>query len=153
METQAPEAAVLMIPEDVYTTELKLTTHLREYIQKNVVQWYRFVKHTLGYDITNGNLHVVHGCCKTSGFGIATVFNTGERQNTRLSFLVEDPRPGTSTCPYRWKYTGTAEVKAGPDTVEISSTEPVRNQCLFVRTINSMLSNEIWKSVELDTVM
>ncbi|KAF5324403.1 hypothetical protein D9619_011261 [Psilocybe cf. subviscida] len=138
LEATRPEGAVLMIPEDIYTTKLKMTTRLRKYVEENMVLWYRFVKHTLGHDIENGDLRVVYGCRKSSGFGIATAFNIGQPENTRLSFLVE------------------AEVKTGPsgqDNVESVSTDTVRNQCLFVNTIDARVPAATWNSVELSIVM
>ena len=89
LEATGVEGAALMIPEDIYTTKLKMTTRLWKYVGENIVGWYRFVKHTLGHDIENGDLRVVYGCRKSSGFGIATAFNKGWRENTRLSFFAE----------------------------------------------------------------
>ncbi|KAF5312321.1 hypothetical protein D9619_002402 [Psilocybe cf. subviscida] len=155
LEATGTEGAVLMIPENIHTTKLKMTIRLRKYVKENIAEWYRFVKHTLGHDIENGDLRVVYGCRKSSGFGIATAFNTGRRENTRLTFSVEGPWTDSSRCPYRWSHTGSAEVKAGPsgeDHVEVLSTEPVRNQCLFVNTIDARVSAETWKYVELNTV-
>lgn len=145
-----------MIPEDIHTTKLKITTRLRKYVEENIVVWYRYVKHTRGHDIENGDLRVVYGCRKSIGFGIATAFNIGRRENTRLSFLVEDLPAESSRCPYRWTHIGSAEVKAGSSAqsnVGFSSSEPVRNQCLFINTIDTKLSAKTWKSAELNTVM
>ncbi|KAF5312616.1 hypothetical protein D9619_002401 [Psilocybe cf. subviscida] len=156
LEATGTEGAVLMIPEDIHTTKLKTITLLRKYVKDNIAEWYRFVKHTLGHDIENGDLHLVYGCRKSSGFGIATAFNTGRRENTRLAFWVEESWTGSSRCPYRWHHTGSAEVKAGPpgeDNIGALTTEPIKNQCLFVNTIAAKVSPETWKSAKLNTVM
>lgn len=145
-----------MLPEDMHVTRLKITTRLRKYIQENIAMWYRYFKHTLGHDIENGDLRVVYSCRKSTGFGIAAAFNTGRRDNTRLSFLNESPSAYSSRCPYRWTHIGSAETKAfssAQANVEFSSTGPVRNQCLFIETIDTRLSAETWSSAELDTMM
>ncbi|KAF5330491.1 hypothetical protein D9619_005182 [Psilocybe cf. subviscida] len=156
IEATGPEGVALMLPEDMHTETLQSITLLREYVSKSLLDWYRFVRHKLGLDIANGDLRVVYGSRKSSGFGIATAFNTGQLENTRLTFLVEGSLDDTSRCPYRWTYTGSAEVKAGPSgraNAEFGSTEPVRNQCLFVNTIDLKISTEAWESSGLDTVM
>ncbi|KAF5319360.1 hypothetical protein D9619_008671 [Psilocybe cf. subviscida] len=155
IEATGREGAVLMIPEDIVTEKLQITTPLRDYVDEYRLEWYSFVKHTLRRDIANGDLRVVYGCRKSSGFGIATAFNAGQRENTQLSFLVEGSLDDTSRCPYRWTFTGSAEVKAGPSgqsNTEFGSTEPVRNQCLFVNTISVKVPNETWHSAGLSTV-
>ncbi|KAF5309975.1 hypothetical protein D9619_010461 [Psilocybe cf. subviscida] len=158
IEATGPEGAVLMIPEDMLTEKLQITTPLREYVDEHGLEWYRFMKHILRRDIANGDLRVIYGCRKSSGFGIATAFNTGQRQNTRLSFIslsVEDRLADTSRCPYRWTHTGSAEFKAGPsrqENAEIGSTKPIRNQCLFVNTIDVKVPDYTWESAELSAV-
>ena len=151
LEATSPEAAVLMIPKEIRTNQLKITTLLKIYVKENIATWYRFVKHTLGRDIENGELRVVYGYRKSSGFGIATAFNTYRRENTRLTFWVDSAWAGISGCPYRWSHIGTAEVKAGPyqqENPDISSAESARNQCLFVNTMAAKVSAEIWKCIE-----
>lgn len=155
LEATGAEGAVLMIPENVHTTKLKMKTRLRKYVDENIVDWYKFAMHTLGHDIENGDLRVVYGCRKSSGFGIATAFNTGRRENTKLTFSVEGSWSDISRCPYRWSHTGSAEVKTGPtgeENVECFLTAPAKNQCLFLNTIDAKVSTERWELVELNTV-
>lgn len=142
-----------MVPEDIHTTCLRVTTSLREYIEENIATWYKYVRHTLGYEIENGDLRVVYACRKSSAFGIATAFNSGQRKNTQLSFSVDREWEGISGCPYRWSHTGSAEAKAGPNRRKasgVSESEPVldRNQCLFISTIDVKLSSEIWAQIQ-----
>lgn len=156
LEATGTEGAVLMIPEDMHATKVKITTRLRKYVKENIVAWYRYFKHTRGHDIENGDLRVVYGCRKSAGFGIATAFNTGRRENTRLSFSVDRSPADPSRCPYHWTHTGSAEAKAdwsASSNVEFSSTEPARNQCLFIETIDTRLSVDTWTSADLHTVM
>ncbi|KAF5310728.1 hypothetical protein D9619_007662 [Psilocybe cf. subviscida] len=151
LEATGPEAAVLMIPKEIRTSQLRITTPLRKYVKENIAVWYKFVRHTLGHEIENGDLRVVYGCRKSSGFGIATAFNAGRQENTKLTFSIDNTWASISGCPYRWNHTGSAEVKAGPtqeENSEISVTEPVRNQCLFVNTIDARVSAEIWSQIE-----
>lgn len=151
LKAKSSEAAVLMIPEDIYTTKLKITSALRKYVADNIVKWYEFVKHTLGHDIENGDLRVVYGCRKSSGFGIATAFNSHDEAPTQLTFSIDRAWTAISGCPYRWTHTGSAEVKAGPserDNAEIFSTHAVRNQCLFINTIDTKIAMEAWQQIE-----
>ncbi|KAF5310136.1 hypothetical protein D9619_010570 [Psilocybe cf. subviscida] len=151
LQNRHRETAVLMIPEETRAVRMHVTMPLRKYIEENIAVWYKFVKHTLGREVENGDLRVVYSCRKSSGFGIATAFNTDQREKTQLTFSVDSTWADISGCPYRWSHTGTAEVKAGPsrqENYDISSTEPVRNQCLFVSTIDTKVSAEIWRHIE-----
>lgn len=143
---------MLMMPEAIRTCRLRTTARLRKYIGDNIAGWYKHVKHELGYDIENGDIRVVYGCRKTSGFGIATAFNTGRRrENTQLTFSVDNTWADLSGCPYLWNHTGSAEVKAGPfrqEVSDLSSRGPVENQCLFVNTIDVKLGAQIWQDIE-----
>lgn len=140
-----------MIPEDIHTSRLRITVPLREYVKANIVAWYIFAKHTLGHEVQNGDLRVVYGCRKSSGFGIAAARRVAGQPNTRLTFSVDSPRAATSGCPYRWSHNGSAEVKAGPsqqEYSEISGGIPVNNQCLFVNTLDAKVSAELWQRIE-----
>lgn len=145
-----------MIPEEIRTARVHVTVTLRTYVEKNIVAWYEFVKQTLGRDLANGELRVVYSCRKSAGFGIATAFNADRQENTHLTFSVDSTWSDISGCPYRWSHTGSAEVKAGSSQQEYSdflSANPVRNQCLFISTIDTKVSPKIWKEIELSGVM
>ena len=57
---------------------------------------------------------------------------------------------------YKWEYSGMAEGRTGPSAREVAdlrrANEPegttFTNQCLFIRTINHLLSDKIWKKLE-----
>lgn len=157
LRTTAAESAILMMPEDVQTTKLKSLSRLRRYFADNLEAWYTYVKHTLGHDVENGDLRLVYGCRKSSGFGIATAFNTGQTNNTQLTFSIDGSRARTSGCPYRWSHIGAAEAKAGPsalDRVDLPAQTSPQNLCLFVNTIDVRLSLDAWQHIEdLETVM
>lgn len=146
-----------MMPEDVHTTKLKSLSRLRHYFANNVVAWYTYVKYTLGHDIENGDLRLVYGYRKTSGFGIATAFNAGRAGDTQLTFSVDESWARASGCPYRWSHIGSAEVKAGPsalDRVDLPAQPSPQNLCLFVNTIDVQLAVDVWQEIEeLETMI
>lgn len=145
-----------MAPEDAYGARMDITQPLREYIEENIAMWYKFVKVTLGRtDIHNGDLRVIYGYRKSTGYAIATAFNTDQQTHAQFTFSKDSAWAGTHGCAYRWGHTGSAEVKAGPRHQEISelgSTGPVRNQTLFISTIDPKVSATIWEQIEELTI-
>jgi hypothetical protein len=133
-----------MLPETVYTADLLGIVPMRDYIRKNLQNWYTFVRDVKGWDVKNGDIRVVHSCRKSSGYGIATVSNGSTDPTTELTFSVQDS--DESRCRYRWSHRGCATVKAGPSTSS-GSIQPA-NQCLFVGTIDFKLGDEQWRSIE-----
>lgn len=146
-----------MMPRDVHTTKIKSLFRLRRYFAENLEAWYTYVKHTLGHDIDNGDLRLVYGCRKSSGFGIATAFNAGHSRDTQLTFSIDESWARSSGCPYRWSHIGSAEVKAGPselDRIDPPAPTTLQNLCLFVNTIDIRLSMNDWQHIEdLETLM
>lgn len=165
----ASQAGVLAMPEDVFHLRGQSISMMERYVALHVESWYRFFKYTIRPDIQNGDLRVVYGCHKSSGFGIATMENTTSRpSSTELTFIVKNIWTKTqsgqwkktnSGQKYAWNFTGSADVKVGPSIEETGEViypnyghrhEAPRNQCLFINTVDAKLSDELWKSVEED---
>lgn len=143
-----------MMPEPVYTAKLQQKGRLTAYVHENLRAWYQFFKTELGLDIENGDLRVVYGYRKSSGFGMAAVNNgsTDLKATTELTFSVDDSRVAATGCKYRWHNRGCVEAKAGPSLDEKQAVitpnadavdDPV-NQCLFISTIDIKFSEEEW---------
>ncbi|KIM41810.1 hypothetical protein M413DRAFT_410101, partial [Hebeloma cylindrosporum] len=123
-ETSASKGAVLTIPEGAISLDLQNKIAFSNYLDANLRKWYEFVYRVRGKSIGNGELRLVIGCDKASAWGIATV----------------------------------SEVRVGPDEHDIEalrSDDPgdhplsstLRNQCLFVRTMNPGFSKVDWKKL------
>ena len=107
-----------------------------------------------GADVSNGDLHLVFACEKATEWGMAA-FNDPDRAKERaeLSFrdLGEDWRKNSGTR-YFWEYTGGAEGRVGPRDSENrdlggSREQPLRNQSLFIRSINITLQAGDWGEI------
>jgi hypothetical protein len=80
-------------------------------------------------------------------------------QHSQLTFKPLDAQSSSSPSRgYTWEYSGTAEVRVGPDQEEIdelrredpddsATRDKYLNQCLFVRTLNVTLNDDDWKSL------
>ena len=95
-------------------------------------------------------MRLVIGFDKTTSWGIATFANQTLQNSCLLKF---GPSEGDSANTYTWsEYSGVAEVRAGPnsyeiDELKIGSDPPdvqFENQCLFVRTLNASLADDVW---------
>ena len=126
-----------------------------DYLAANVRKWYEFVSRVRGRrSIRNGQIRLVIGCDKTTAWGIATVSGMSQ-EKTKLRFETLDTTPeNSSTTIYTWECSGMVEERVGPDRHEIDalrnrdsghdSDTTLRNQCLFVRTMNATLSSDEW---------
>ncbi|KAF5312705.1 hypothetical protein D9619_002348 [Psilocybe cf. subviscida] len=152
LETSSKESAVLMLPEPIHGSSLSNVLALQGYVRKNLESWYAFARNTLGWDVKNGDIRVVHSWRKSAGYGMATVSKDGDPATTELTFLVDKMWPGTSGCKYMWRHRGYAQPKAGPmigtgDTINISAGGRPINQCLFLGTIDYTLQANRWSSI------
>jgi hypothetical protein len=149
-ESSASEGAILTMPRGARSEDLKNVASFREYAATNVANWYRFVNGPRGCEVENGEIRLVVGFDKTTSWGIATFANQTEQNSCRFKFGP------SSASTYRWsEYSGVADVKAGPDSHEIDElridSDPpdvqFENQCLFVRTLNATLADDIWADI------
>ena len=149
-ESSASEGAILIMPQGASSEDLRNLARFREYAAANVADWYRYVNGPRGREAKNGDVRLVVGFDKTTSWGIATFPNQTQQNSCILKFgLLE----GDSA---RWsEHSGVAEVKAGPrsdeiDGLRIDSDPPdvkFENQCLFVRTLNVTLSDDVWEDI------
>ena len=154
-ESSASEGAILTMPRGARSEDLGNKATFRNYAAANVANWYRYVNGPRGREAKNGEVRLVVGFDKTTSWGIATFANQTQQNSCRLKF---GPLEGDSACPYMWSQyseSGVADVKAGPNSDEIDelkidsdpSDVQFENQCLFVRTLNATLADDVWAEI------
>lgn len=145
------------ISEDVMNEAI-----FKKYVRIHAEDWYRYINNIRGRDAKNGDLRLVTGYHKTSSWCIATFANsTANEKPFHLEFNhVSETNAGKV---YKWKHSGTAEVRTGPGPQEIQDLrrgDPdhegrnYQNQALFARTISATLRENIWNEIaaEFDKV-
>ena len=155
-ESSASEGAILTMPEGAYSEDLSNFSRLRQYIATHAEDWSKFVNGPRGCEAQNGDLHVVVGCDKTTSWGMATFADSSLSQETnfRLKFsaLGEQQSQHNAGNKYMWEHSGVAEVRVGPgrgENEELGETDSnrLRNQSLFLRTLNVTLSEKVWEEI------
>ena len=141
------------MPRGARSEDLRNFARFREYAAANVADWYKFVNGPRGREAKNGDVHLVVGFDKTTSWGMATFVNQAQQDSCRLKFGLSE---GDSASTYTWlENSGVTDVRAGPDSDEsdelrIDSDPPgfqFENQCLFVRTLNLTLTDDIWTDI------
>ena len=152
-ESTAEEGAILTMPDGAYYQELGNLGKFRDYVAEHADNWYKFVNGPLGREAENGDIRVVTGCDKTISWGMATFSNFAQQSNFRLQFrpLEISTRPSVGSA-YTWEHSGMADVRVGPDLDENdelggTADHPLRNQCLFMRTLNVTLEDDVWAQI------
>ncbi|KAF4609786.1 hypothetical protein D9613_012074 [Agrocybe pediades] len=152
-ESSATEGAILALPHGAQSEDVIGTRHLRQYVLENIESWYKLIMGNFGCDVENGDILVVTGCDKTDSWGVATFFKSSEA--VKLTF-----QPIPSSRSYNWEYSGSFDARTGPNPRSIQGlhssindtdtmlSEPLLNQCVFVRTLTGTLRNDIWKSLQ-----
>ena len=105
-------------------------------------------------DVRNGDLHLVYGCDKATEWGMIAFDNPHRgTQPAKLRFrnLGEKWRLLVGT-PYAWEHTDDAEGRVGPldrEMQELGSSrdQMLRNQTLFIQTINTTLREKDWRRI------
>ena len=155
--TSAAEGAVLTAPEGSITTDLQTARRFHAYADANVESWYRFVNGTRGMDAKNGELRLVLGCDKATSYGTAVISNITPQRTNYLKFQPSEST--SSSAPlYHWESSGLAEYRVGPDPTQVAvlredDTSNVSiggsylNLCIFVRTLNLTLKDEILAAI------
>ncbi|KDR70152.1 hypothetical protein GALMADRAFT_230148 [Galerina marginata CBS 339.88] len=153
---EASEGAILTMPVGLNSEDLGNIFWIRQYADANAEHWYRYINQVRGREVKNGDVRVVVGHDKTTAWGIATFSNlTAQTDSFHLKFRpVEQCTVGRI---YEWEYSGTAEVRSGPHALEIAALQlgdpeqqgaGYENQCLFVRTLNFKVRDDIWEKLE-----
>ena len=152
-EISTSEGAILTMPQGARSEDLGNLARFREYAAANVANWYRFANGPRGREAKNGDIRLVIGFDKTTSWGIATFSNQTQHNSCLLKFGRSE---GDSASTYTWsEYSGVADVRAGPnsdriDRLRIDSDPPdvqFENQCLFVRTLNVTLADDVWAEI------
>ena len=154
-ESSASEGAILTMPQGAHAEDLVNISQFRQYFSANVESWYKYVNNIRGREAKNGDVRLVVGCDKTSSWGMAT-FSNSTAQDFRLKFKPTSESGSRRT--YEWEYSAMVDARVGPDPEEmeeLTSTDDsgnssvFKNQCLFVRTLNATLRDDIWKGLGL----
>ena len=144
------------MPRGARSEDLGNYARFREYAAANVADWYRFVNGPRGREAKNGDVRLVVGFDKTTSWGIATFANQTQQNSCHLRFgPSQEAGLMSSAHTYTWQYSGAAEVQVGPSLNQIDelrrdgdpSGVQFENQCLFVRTLNTTLSDGDWVNI------
>ena len=151
----ASEGAILTMPQGTHAEDLANVSRFRQYLSVNAESWYRYVNNVRGREARNGDVRLVVGCDKASSWGMATFANS-TTQDFHLKFKPTGENGSSRT--YGWEYSGMVEARAGPDPEETDELRRddfghsgvYKNQCLFVRTLNAMLQDDVWQGLGFD---
>lgn len=161
------------MPVGAVSHDLENVLAFSDYIAANAHKWYKFALAVRGRKVKNGQIRLVTGCDKTMSWGMAVLSNVTQQRKSQLKFkAMQDTKGAPSTTAYTWEYSGMAEVRAGPDineviwlrdneggSVDVSqlTDREFSNQCLFVRTLNATLHDDVWgelnENLGLETVL
>jgi hypothetical protein len=129
---------VLVMPDGALSEDLRNCKLVQKYIADNAGSWYEYAESDdCGMQPENGDIRVVIGMDKVSSWGMATFENVNLEEPLRFEF--KDDGRGSQGRTYKWD---SVSGRAGPpeeeirDLLEGPNTSPLRNQCVFVRTLN-----------------
>ena len=156
-ETTDREGAILIMPDGAFTEDMWNQTLMENYIAANAKGWYQYVKSDeCGRPVKNGHIRVVVGVDKVSSWGIAT-FASSSEEHVRFEFRGVSHNDGAASQAYIWHCVGSGSGRVGPPEEEIRDLQndryPIRNQCVFVRTLNFSLSKKIWDKLAVHEVL
>ena len=148
------------MPQGAYHEDLQNIVTFKKYVSIHTESWYVYAIRR-GRQVGNKELRVVTGCDKTTSWGIATYSHfQSDRPKDNVSLLRFNPvgneRQGRypSHTTYEWDYAGVLEAKFGPEEVElmnlgVNGSEPLRNQCTFIRAHTPAIGVDDWERLEL----
>lgn len=137
----------MVLPDGATSEDLENTDGICDLIASNAASWYKYATVTRGRrrKLKNGDIRVVVGVDKVSSWGIATsACNTTQ---TAFYEFMHDPI-------HEWNCSA-GSGRVGPQMKEIRDLiqdNTVKNQCIFVRTINFTISGEIWNNFPSEAV-
>jgi len=147
------------MPHGAHAEDLTNVSHFRKYFSANAESWYRYANNIDGREAKNGDVRLVIGCDKTSSWGMAT-FSNSTAQDFHLKFKPTSESGSRRT--YGWEYSAMVDARVGPDPEELEELRSTdasgdssvyKNQCLFVRTLNATLRDDVWKGLGFDFEM
>ncbi|KAF9479611.1 hypothetical protein BDN70DRAFT_806738 [Pholiota conissans] len=161
--TSAAEGAVLTLPDGAVALDLENIPQIRAYAAAHIENWYRYINGPRGCEAKNGEVRLVIGCDKATSWGMAAVANLSQHKTHYLKYCSVVNTGGSEAQPapiplYKWDYTGLAEARVGPDLNEIADLKrdddsnvavdgKYWNQCLFMRTLNLTLGEEVFEAI------
>ncbi|KAF9471385.1 hypothetical protein BDN70DRAFT_575777 [Pholiota conissans] len=162
-ESNASEGAILTLPDGFVAHDLENLPQIQAYAAANIESWYRYINGTCGRQAKNGEIRLVIGCDKTTSWGMAVIDSPEQPTHHQLRFRpVESGTPSTSSSSpiplHTWDYAGFVDAKVGPypediallredDDSAAATTGKYSNQCLFIRTLNLTLRDDIFASI------
>ncbi|KAF9470440.1 hypothetical protein BDN70DRAFT_939709 [Pholiota conissans] len=172
------EGAILTLPEGAIAYDLENKSRIEKYAAENVERWYRYINGTCGRQAKNGDVRLVIGCDKSTSWGMAVINSPDQHTIHCLKYrlIVSDASPSSSSSSssssipsnqhYRWDSSGYTDTRIGPHPEEIellrqnedstaTTSEKHSNQCLFARTLNLTLRDNVFVSIneELNLVL
>ena len=122
---------------------------LKKYIARHAKSWYKYIREDRGREVKNGDIRLVIGFDKVSSWGIAT-FAQNIEERVRLEFkTIDSDQPASRT--HVWDCVGGGSGRVGPQEEEMDglvtlsnseSESTIKNQTVFVRTLNFNLKGE-----------
>ena len=140
----------MVTPDGGLSEELHNPKLVEKYVAANAkIWWEHFVESDdCGLQTENG-LQVVVGTDKVSSWAMATFQNVDEP----MEFGLSDS--GTASQMYKWRRINGKAWPAEEETQDLSlgpNMTPLRNQCVFVRTLNVSVSSKVRKEMALHEV-
>jgi hypothetical protein len=142
------DGAVLVMPDGAIAEDLNKYKLMNQYIAENAKRWYDYVvSDECGVQAENGDIRVVVGMDKVSSWGMVAFKGTNDEEPPRRFEFKDDERKESHSKKYKWDRIVAGRV--GPAEEEIrnlvrtdDNTSPLRNQCVFVRTLNISVSGK-----------
>ena len=136
------------MPDGATAENLQNTEDIYDLIASHAANWYNYAKVIRRRTVNNGDIRVVVGVDKVSSWGMATSA-CNAAQTASYEFKHD------SIHNYRWNCTA-GSGRVGPQKSDIrdliqGNTVP-KNQCIFVRSINVTLSDEMWNDPPSEAV-
>ena len=159
-ENVASEGAILIMPDGATAEDLLNHKLVKEHIAKNVQSWCTYIREKRGREVDNGDIRLVIGFDKVACWGIAT-FACSIEQQVRLEFKTNNSDQLAASRAYTWNCVGGGSGRVGPHEEEMddlrgpdnSPAESVlKNQTVFVRTLNFNLKREAWDDLTIHEV-
>jgi len=146
--TSESEGAILVLPQGAYRKNLG--TGMNNYLTSAVVEaWYTYAIKVRGCGVQNGDIRLVYGCDKATSWGTAT-FSDTMGHPTSLKFGMKEDMPYHT---YRWVCNGTTNVQTRVGlSMDKNGDGMVKNQCVFLRTMNPRFSEENWRNIQNSAV-
>ena len=130
------------MPDGALTEDLENHKLVENYIAANAKSWWECVESDDCGRNTDNGIQVVIGMDKVSSWAMASF------ENVKRPMEFEFKNEGTILPARTPKWKGILSGKAGPSDAEIRdlltepNTTPLRNQCVFVRTMNVSVSSK-----------